>query len=299
LKFTQTGTFKADVLEKPVSINPLEKVQDIFFDNLDYFLGFLANEKSVNINEYVNNLKVKYQRLVNRDYVEDVPEDVMERYSDFENMAQYPGLTRAALYYFLHLMQLEDRDSGDIAEVSISMRALIQAWTFPSYYLLEALIETIGRKDALKLYKRYITHYHRDHPSSDRKEVDSLKHMLEERLSGDTTSSDWIIVHTMLEDGKYAFKNENCPTCVDAMVDLPDVEIKYLVCCYGDYQKFRNYYGDHIILTMEHTLMEGDPYCSRVLHDTRIDYDLRHPPKEFWDNFQPGKEEVAKKYYQK
>ncbi|MCG3224149.1 MAG: hypothetical protein H7647_06760 [Candidatus Heimdallarchaeota archaeon] len=50
---------------------------------------------------------------------------------------------------------------------------------------------------------------------------------------------------------------------------------------------------------MEHTLMEGDPYCSRVLHDTRIDYDLRHPPKEFWDNFKPGKEEEAMEYYKK
>ena len=43
--------------------------------------------------------------------------------------------------------------------------------------------------------------------------------------------------------------------------------------------------------------MEGDPYCSRVLHDTRVDYDLRHPQKEFWDNFEPGNEEEAMKYY--
>ena len=107
------------------------------------------------------------------------------------------------------------------------------------------------------------------------------------------------IVHSMLEEGKYAFKNENCPTCADAMIDLPDVEFKYLAVCYGDYEKFRAYYSDYLILTMEHTIIEGDPYCSRVLHDTRIDYDLSHPPKEFWDNFKPGKEEEAKKYYKK
>jgi hypothetical protein len=101
----------------------------------------------------------------------------------------------------------------------------------------------------------------------------------------------------MLEDGKYAFKNKNCPTCADAMVDLPDVELKYLAACYGDYGAFRANTSDHIILTMEHTIIEGDPYCSRVLHDTRIDYKLRHPPKEFWDNFEPGKEEEAMKYY--
>jgi hypothetical protein len=103
----------------------------------------------------------------------------------------------------------------------------------------------------------------------------------------------------MLEEGKYAFKNENCPTCADATTDLPDVEFKYLVCCYGDYAGFRAHLGEHIILTMEHTIIQGAPYCSRVLHDTRIDYDLRHPPTEFWDNFEPGKEQVAKKYLKK
>ncbi|UCG02983.1 MAG: hypothetical protein JSW11_03150 [Candidatus Heimdallarchaeota archaeon] len=44
---------------------------------------------------------------------------------------------------------------------------------------------------------------------------------------------------------------------------------------------------ESLILTMEHTNAQGDPYCSRVLHDTRVDYDLRHPPKKFWDNLRP------------
>ena len=137
------------------------------------------------------------------------------------------------------------------------------------------------------------------HPFPNREEITSLEEFVEKRLAGDTTSSDWVIVHTLLDAGKYAFKNKNCPTCVDAMVDIPDAEFKYLVCCYGDYEKFRANYGDHMILTMEHTLMEGDPYCSRVLHDTRIDYDLRHPPKEFWDLFEPGNEDIAKEVYKK
>ncbi|GAH04656.1 unnamed protein product, partial [marine sediment metagenome] len=61
------------------------------------------------------------------------------------------------------------------------------------------------------------------------------------------------------------------------------------VCCYGDYEKFKNYH-DSIILTMEHTIAQGDPYCSRVLHDTRVDWDLHHPPKSFWDSMKPENE---------
>jgi hypothetical protein len=297
--FTQTGTFKKNTLEKPVTINPKESVRDIFFDRLDYFLCFVDQEKSEIVTQYVGNLTEKYQGLVTEDYLKDSSDDVKKTYPEYENLHQYPELTKASLNYFIELLRLEEKSAWEMSEVEISMKALVQAWTYPSYYSLQALTETIDRKEAVKLFKRYITQFYIDHPSIDRDKFVSLENMLENRLSGDRTSSEWVIVHTMLEDGKYAFKNKNCPTCVDAMIDLPDVELKYLVCCYGDYEKFRASYSEHIILTMEHTIMEGDPYCSRVLHDIRVDYDLRHPPKEFWDNFEPGQEAEAMKYYKK
>jgi len=283
MKFTQTGTFRKNTLEKPVTINPKKSVQTIFFDRLDYFLGFIAQEKSEIVTDYVKNLARKYQGLAEADALINSSDTVEKAYSDFKYLHQYPDLTKASLNYFIKLLQLDEKHAWEMTEVEISMKALIQAWTYPSYYFLQSLTETIDRKEAVKLFKRYITHYYIDHPSPDREKFISLDEMLEKRLSGDATSSEWVIVHTMLEDGKYAFKNKNCPTCVDAMIDLPDVELKYLVCCYGDYEKFRASYSNHLILTMEHTIMEGDPYCSRVLHDTRVDYNLRHPRKEFWD----------------
>jgi hypothetical protein len=299
MKFTQTGTFQENTLEKSVTITPMESVQNIFFDRLDYFLEFLAQEKPEILGAYVQNLTKKYQGLAAEDYVKISSVEVENSYSDFKNLYPYSELMKASLNYFVELLRIAKNSAWVMSEVEISMKALIQAWTYPSYYLLQVLAETIGREKALKLYKQYITQFYIDHPSPDRDKSFSLEKMLENCLSGDTTSSEWVIVHTILEEGKYAFKNKNCPTCVDAMTKLPDVEIKYLVCCYGDYEKFRASYSDNIILTMEHTIMEGDPYCSRVLHDTRVDYDLRHPPKEFWDNFEPGKEKVAEKFYKK
>ena len=299
MKFTQTGTFKKDALEKRVTIKPKESIGNMFFNQLDYFLGFVAKERSEIVTEYIKNLTKKYQGLVEEDHLNISKDDVDKTYSEFQTLYQFPELTNASLNYFIELLEFEEISAWELAEVEISMMALIKAWTYPTYYLLQTLAETIDRTKAVKLFKRYITQYHRDHPSPDRDKFVSLEKMLEKRLSGDTTSSDWVMVHTMLEEGKYAFKNKNCPTCVDAMVDLPDVELKYLACCYGDYEKFRSTYSGHIILTMEHTLMQGDPYCSRVLHDTRVDYDLRHPPKEFWDNFEPGNEADAMKYYKK
>ena len=41
---------------------------------------------------------------------------------------------------------------------------------------------------------------------------------------------------------------------------------------------------------MDHTIAEGDPYCSCVVHDTRIDWNLTHPSKEYWDSIWPLQE---------
>lgn len=277
----------------------MASIQEIFLDRLEYFLDFLDGERPGVTSQYTQILTLKYQSLINNNFSRNSPDDPRQVFSEFKNLTQHSELLTASLNYYLELLQVQDDSPWKDSEFEISMKALIQAWTYPSYYLLEALTETIDKDAAYKLYKRYITQFYLDHPSVDRDENFSLDEMLEKRLSGDTESSEWVIVHTMLEDGKYAFKNKNCPTCVDAMVDLPDIEIKYLVCCYGDYEKFRSTYSEHLILTMEHTIMEGAPYCSRVLHDTRVDYDLHHPPEAFWDNFEPGKERDAEKYYKK
>ncbi len=297
MKFTQTGTFRENFLEESSTLNLKNQIHAILLDKLDYFIGYVSKEKSEVMNDYVENLTKKYQGLVEKDFWENATGVIEEIFAEYENLNQFPDLNKASLNYLFHLLQFKDKDEWDNAEAEISMRALIETWVFPAYYYLEALTETIDRKEAVKLFKQYITNYYIDRPSPDREESFSLEKMLTKRLSGDTTSSEWVMVHTMLEEGKYAFKNKTCPTCVDAMIKLPDTELKYLACCYGDYEKFRSYYSDHIILTMEHTLMQGEPYCSRVLHDTRVNYDLRHPPKEFWDNFEPGKEEEAMKYY--
>lgn len=297
MKFTQTGTFKENFLEELTTLNVKENVDTILLDKLNYFLGYIAKEESDLVTDYIRNLIMKYQELAENDFSNNSSKKLWKIPEKHEILNQFPDLYNSSLNYLFHLLQIKDDSELDKTEVTMTMKALIQAWIFPSYYFLEALSETIERQDAVKLFKRYITQYYKDHPSPNREESFSLEKMLDKRLSGDTTSSEWVIVHTMLEEGKYAFKNKNCPTCVDAMIDLPDVELKYLACCYGDYEKYRAVYSDHIILTMEHTLMQGDPYCSRVLHETRINYDLRHPPKEFWDNFTPGNEEEAMKYY--
>jgi hypothetical protein len=298
MKFTRTGTYQENELEKLNEQKPLEKIQTIILKRLNYILGFISKENPKAFKKYVQKLTEKYQGLVKEDFVSTYSGDIKEILSDFENLKKYPELATASMNYYIQLLQLPDKKDWLKEKVEVTTKAELQSFLFPSYYLALTLTETIEREQAVKLFKKYVTQYFIDNKSPNRDKFVSLAKNHEKRTTGDTTSSSWVMVHSMIADGKYAYKNENC-SWVKVTKELPDTELKYLVCCYGDYEAAKAFNDDNIILTMEHTIAQGDPYCSRVLHDTRIDYDLRHPPKEFWDNFVPGKEEEAKKHYKK
>lgn len=61
MKFTQTGTFKKSTLDELTTLKPMESIQDIFLDKLDYFIGFVAKEKSEIVTDHIKNLTKKYQ----------------------------------------------------------------------------------------------------------------------------------------------------------------------------------------------------------------------------------------------
>ena len=73
---------------------------------------------------------------------------------------------------------------------------------------------------------------------------------------------------------------------VEALDDLEDKELVYVICCHRDF-KYAKMQNEHFVLTRHYTIAEGDPYCDKVFHDTRIDKEVTHPSKEFLDNIWP------------
>ncbi len=198
-------------------------------------------------------------------------------------MKEHFELTRLVVNYILQILRLPAETK--LGKNKVVNRNYFRSWSHHNYYNLLVLTETLGRTDAITLYKKFLTHHTLENRDSNRETYDT-ETIFANAIKPKETPSDWEIVHTMIGDGKYAFRNDIC-VFLNAIGDsLPDSELKYYVCCYGDYEKFKNYH-DSIILTMEHTIAQGDPYCSRVLHDTRVDWDLRHPPKSFWDSMKP------------
>ena len=273
-------------MERLVEIKSLEEIQNRF-KRMNYFLGFVRERIPDNFPQYVNNLTTKYQELLNGERMNTNPPDFDDILSENPHMKEHLELARLVLNYILQILQLPAESK--LGKIKVINRNYFQSWSHHNYNNLVVLTETIGREEAISLYKRFVTHYSMENRNPDRETFDDLEQLFTKRTEPKEVPSDWEIVHAMIGDGKYAFRNDNCVFLTAIGDDLPDTELKYYVCCYGDYENFKVHH-DSVILTMEHTIAQGDPYCSRVLHDTRVDWDLRHPPESFWDTMEPENE---------
>ena len=286
MKYVKTGKYRQDTLERIVEIDPLKELQGRL-KRMNFFLGFVKEHILEVFPEYVNNLLVKYQELLDAERTKANPPDLDELVSENPHLKENLELTRLVVNYIIQILQLPAETKLEKSEVV--NRNYFRSWSHHNYANLLVLTETLDRTDAIGLYKKFVTYHTLEGRDPNRKTADNAEIIYEKAIEPKEEPSDWEIVHTMIGEGKYAFRNDTC-VFLNAIGDsLPDTELKYYVCCYGDYEKFKNYH-DSIVLTMEHTIAQGDPYCSRVLHDTRIDWDLRHPPKSFWDSMKPDNE---------
>jgi hypothetical protein len=282
MRYVRIGEHQPDALNKLHELQPLDGFNRSPLNRIDTLLMMIKEEHPDNLPDYISNLILNYEHLLNTKIIEKypLPGKLLE---DKKMMKNYPRLAGYILNYYLHLLHISNTSDWTTDKIKTTQRNFFRSFLLPKYYNLQILIETIGRKKAINLYKKYVSQFFIQLGKPDNHNFVNLKQHYEKVIKPVSPPSDWISIRGMMDNGKYFYMNENC-LWIEALTDLDDSELKYLVCCYGDYQSAQHHYNQHIILTMEHTIAQGDPYCSRVLHDTREDWDLRHPQKEFWDN---------------
>ncbi|MHA2423541.1 MAG: L-2-amino-thiazoline-4-carboxylic acid hydrolase [Candidatus Thorarchaeota archaeon] len=288
MEFLKVGKCRPDALEQPREISPVEEITRAPLRRLDYLLELIKESNPEEVTNFVASLGEKYKKMTKTDNLGDGFEKINKKLSELDHLKEYPDLARLLVNYLLQVLQLPEGTDWVEDKVEVPCKNNLRLHLHPRYYNVQTLTETIDRSEALTLYKRYVTQYLKKVRDPERETYSRLEDLFEKRKQPRENHSDWEMVFGMIGEGKYAYRNDNC-LWVDALADLDDSELKYMVCCYGDYEGAKVYHDD-VILTMEHTIAQGNPYCSRVVHDTRVDYNLRHPPKEFWDNIEPSGE---------
>lgn len=286
MAYIRVGEAKPDALDSDFEFHLLETIQTSAqrspFKNLNFLLGLIEHHFPEHLTNFVNRLNAIYKSLVHKDIVGEREMDLEETLFKRGLLEKYPGLAKITMNYYLQSLGLSEYKGELDSQVTVKNRNYFHSFLHPGYYNLSTLIEVLGREEAIRLFKKYSTLYYMEEQADQENRVEAAE-ILFERVAAraPNSESDWVTVVGMLKPGKYVFKNENC-LWVDALEDLPDAEIKYYICCYGDYTTIKTH-NKNFILTMEHTIAQGDAYCSRVIHDPRVDWDLRHPPKDFWE----------------
>lgn len=284
MKYIQTGEFIPNALDLLMEVEPRGRTQWLL-RRFNHELWFIRSQREEDFAEYISRLEAHFRKLATSDYGSELSPGLDKLLLDMAFLQEYPELVRH--FFSFHLQELGLADVRDWLEdrIPVSQVNAYRSTLLPACHNLLVLTETIGREEAFKIYKRFVTDYVMDRQKDREDAFENIEALY--RRSSEPTSDPmgWVCMHGLLSDGRYAYKNMNC-IWVEALSDFDDADIKYHICCYGDYQGAKSW-NRHFILTMEHTIAQGDPYCSRVVHDPRVDWSLKHPPESFWEQMKP------------
>ncbi len=284
MKFTHVGEYRPEDLEK-VQQHQLPDSAKRFLRKLDNLLGVVKKRQPKILNKYVANLEARYQQLVKRDYLSMRKVDVSPLIGELTNLREFPQLARIYLNYHIQFLQLPEDKERESEKVEVTQRNYLRSALIPQYTSIQVLTETTARDEAIQLFKQHINDYWRTQKADQDDKFQTLEEFREDALQVKPEYIGWIRVVGEVEDGKMIIRKDYCYWDV-ALKDLTDRELKYLVCCFGDFVGIRMS-NKCFKLTMKHTIAAGDPYCDCVYYDTRITKDFTHPPKEFFDGISP------------
>ncbi|NPD88613.1 MAG: hypothetical protein HGN29_07805 [Asgard group archaeon] len=286
----RTGKYHISDLDNLQELQPLEYANRTVLKRLNYLIGFIKKEKPEILQNFVTKLNLKLVKLLNKPYVNEGDDEEKIVSKDFIHLKVFPELLYNCLNYYLQLLNIDTSMNWSEDKIKIPNRNYIQSFLYHRYYNALVLTEILERNLAVQIFKDYIDSYVKSQ-STDWRKYENLEEFREARIpkKDDPPNIGWIIVQGIIENGKYPQKKITC-MWADAITDLPDTELKYLAACYGDFQGYNNN-NENFVLTMSHTIVEGYPYCDCIVHDIRVNKDLTHPPKEFFDNIWQLKED--------
>ncbi|MFX0107844.1 MAG: L-2-amino-thiazoline-4-carboxylic acid hydrolase [Candidatus Hodarchaeota archaeon] len=286
MKFRKSGIHDPNALDLPRRVQPIELAKRSPWKRLNLLLENVKKRKPEALPRYVASLQQQYEALTNSDLVKENSIDISDYLAEFNLLREFPELASNNLNYFLHTLQPPEGTDLENDTIEVPQRNQLRAVLCPKYQNIFVLTETIDRGEAIELYKIYHDEFMSAERSSLEDQYETLDEFADRRNQVDAKENPGLVrIISEVKDGKLYLRKDTC-LWNDAIEDLEDQELKYYVCCYGDFESARQA-NKHFALTMEHTIIEGHPYCDAVFHDTRISKDLSHPSDEFFARMEP------------
>ncbi|MFW9808953.1 MAG: L-2-amino-thiazoline-4-carboxylic acid hydrolase [Candidatus Thorarchaeota archaeon] len=284
MEYQLVGIPDEKALERPQKLDEIEKVIMSPLKRLDHLLEILKEQNSESVSDYASRLESKFGGLVKKNYVVAKGIDINEKLKELTNLKEYPALAKLALNYLLGELKLE-LDADWSKEMFVIQRNYLRAFLSSRYYNVLTLTESINRKKAIDIYKKHFERINRARVEESEERHLTIEEFAEDSRTPDPENPGWLRIIGEVENGKVLIRKDTC-LWADSMQDFPDSELKFLVCCYGDYTSIRAV-NRNFALTMEHSIAGGHDYCDCLIHDLRINDKIEHPSDEFFASIEP------------
>ncbi|MFX0061694.1 MAG: L-2-amino-thiazoline-4-carboxylic acid hydrolase [Candidatus Hermodarchaeota archaeon] len=279
IKAKRYGKYSPDRQEKN-RYKSVELFELAIFYRFNHLLEFL-NELDPKIHQrFISQHTSTIRSMVETNYVQEKAIDLPKILEKFEHLQNYPDLAELVFNLTIKLYNLPPETNWEGEEIEILAKNFYRGLLFQAYYQLLTLTELMNRKEAIDLFIKHGEVYVLTHPRVSK--IDALEEFWKSTTDLADGDEEVRIISEII-NGKFIIRRETC-LWSEILKEAEDSELAYFVCCYGDYVscKARN---EHFVLTRNHSLLQGYAYCDKVFHDIRIDPDISHPSKEFFDKY--------------
>ncbi|NHJ49067.1 MAG: hypothetical protein FK733_14870, partial [Asgard group archaeon] len=214
--------FEAHTTNKIYKIKPMEFFDNSVYKRLDFLLGFIKKKNEKIFKDYVNQLIVDFQSLSE---FSSIGEYTISNLANYKNINSNKKLAQLHGDLLRQILGISKEQANSDNEIEVPSRIYWRAVILTKIYQLVSLVNTIGRKDAIELFKKYLDQYY-VHIKSTFKYYETLDELYKEHLEDAKTSTnnEFSVTYSSVENGVYIIRNDNCPA-VEALDDFEDKEL--------------------------------------------------------------------------
>lgn len=242
---------------------------------LNSFLGYLT-DKGQGVKAFAQQLEKLVGELPDSGIDLSAVDAFLE---DCSSLGEYRSLARAVILKRLSLAGMS-RCPVRTEKIRLTAKQYLRGVFVVNYFIVKALAEVMGKAEAIALFKEFTDLQTKNYNLPHLEKVSDL--LAAKSPPGAVFAGGHDFVEFELNEGQAGCKVTKCKWH-EVLKEFNDADLEYAVICHYDFEAARCHNPD-FMLTRGGTLAQGRPYCDFIWHDTRVEKNPVHLPKDFWDN---------------
>lgn len=264
------------------TLHPQKFLREHILKRLNFLFAFLNDTNDEFFDTFLENYTRHLKSEIQLAHFSDRELEITFMLTHFPYLQPFPGLIKQHMNLFIQLLGITESQFWNNAVMVTTIEAWGNAIFRFEVHQVKALIDTVGKQEALAVFREYRDQYTIE-TADDIPAFNTLEELRQSLIH--LAESDWMgRVRTIgtVEDGRFVHRCDNCEKVEHLdWADVKDPDILEALFCYKQFQ-VTILYNVNFTLTRERNLVRGDTFCDETYHDNRLVKEIVHPGETFW-----------------